>query len=95
MEYQVFINFSMRVVAVLGVMIGLYVLLMWLKIWVTHQLNKNKGVAVIEYRDGKQHRYSFATIQQAAAFTIKCKAKGKSVAYIEVDGKLFGTNRRI
>ena len=71
----------------MGVMIGLYVLLEWLTIWVTHQLNKNKGAAVIEYRDGKQHRYSFATIQQAAAFTIKCKAKGKSVAYIEVDGK--------
>lgn len=94
MEDEVFISVPMMVAAVLGVIIGLFISLAWLKDWVVKRLNKNKPVTVIDYRDGKLYKRSFATIKQAAAFTIKRRAKGQDVAYIEVNGKTIWHSKR-
>lgn len=52
------------------------------QIWLGDRINNNK-VTVVVYKAGKEYRYSFSTVEEAAKDAIKRVGNGERVAYIE------------
>jgi hypothetical protein len=69
---------GIAIALILGVMIGV----VRLQDWAAKQINKNK-VTMVVYKAGKEYRYSFSTIEEAAKDAIKRVGMGERVAYIQ------------
>jgi hypothetical protein len=86
MEYVFTIPPFMAVAAVIGTILFVFISLGRLQDWVAKQLNKNR-VTVVVYKAGKEYKYSFSTVKDAAANAIERVRKGENVAYIEAGGE--------
>ena len=84
MGYEFTCSIPMVIGAALAIVFGLFITLVRLQDWAAKLINKNRRVVVVDYKTGKQSKYHFSTVKQAAAFALKRKG---GVAYIEADGK--------
>ncbi len=85
MGYEFTCSIPMAVGAALAIVLGLFIVLARLRDWAAKLINKKRRVIVVAYKAGRQYKYYFATVKDAAAYAIKRRAKG--IAYIEADGK--------
>jgi hypothetical protein len=86
MEYIFTIPPFLAVAAVIGTILFVFISLARLQDWAAKQINKNKAFVVV-YKAGKEYKYRFSTVRQAAANAIERVGKGERVTHIEKDGE--------
>lgn len=86
MEYVFTIPPFMAVALVIGAILFVFISLARLQDWSAKQIKKHR-VTVVVYEAGKEYRYSFSTVKDAAANAIERVGKGENVAYIEAGGE--------
>jgi hypothetical protein len=71
---------------ILALILGVFIGLVRLGDWAAKRIDKNKAIVVV-YKNGKEHRYSFRTVKDAATDAIERAGRGERVGYIEMNGE--------
>jgi hypothetical protein len=86
MGYEFSCSIPFAIGVVIAIALGFFITVSRLQEWTAKQINKNKAFVVV-YNAGKEYRYRFSTIKEAAVNALERVEKGERVAYIEKDGE--------
>src|ERR671925_335863 len=67
--------------------LGVFVTLASLQAWGAKQIEENKPVKVVTFRNGTCYKFACSTIREAAVYALRRLATGEGVAYIEANGE--------
>jgi hypothetical protein len=71
-----------------ALVLGVFITLGSLQVWRAKQVEKNKPVKVVTFRNGQSYQFACSTIREAAVYALKRLATGEGVAYIETNGEV-------
>ena len=86
MEYEFTVPLPLSVIAVVSGFLFGFISFARLQNWVAKQLSKNR-VTVVIHKAGKEHKFWFSTVKDAAANALERVGNGERVAYIEAGGR--------
>jgi hypothetical protein len=86
MEYEFTVPLPLSVIAVVSGFLFGFISFARLQNWVAKQLSKNR-VTVVIHKAGKEHKFWFSTVKDAAANALERVGNGERVAYIEAGGE--------
>lgn len=69
-------------------LLSVLVILGSLQVWGAKQIEKNKPVKVVTFRNGKCYKFACSTIREAAVYALQRLGTGEGVAYIEANGEV-------